>query len=507
MSPYPVTTHSRRAPRAERPAVLCIGGNDPAGLAGIQMDCRSCESMGVHATTAVTANTVQDNNGLYALHPVPAPVLAAQIDAALSLRPAVIKIGLLGSRQQIDMLAQKLPGTGLPVVLDTVLATTSDGQVLDDDARSALLERLVPLATVLTPNLPEAAALLGRPVNLAEGAGRAAAALRERGADWVVVKGGHGHSGIVADACAGPGHAFSLEQARVDSAHLRGTGCAFASLIAAGMALGHDARDALVIARMALQGGIDAATAVNGERGCPRPREFPTSHWPRYRGPDLALPHGPFPACVGADQPATLGLYPIVDRATWLERLLPLGVTTVQLRIKDLAGEALAAEVGHAVSVARRHNARLFINDHWRLAIDLRAYGVHLGQEDLATADLEAIRAAGLRLGISNHCHWEVARALAVRPSYIATGPVFATTTKAMPWVPHGIEGLQYWTRAIADYPLVAIAGINNANIDDIAATGVSGIALITAITGSADPEGATRELLTRIVEGQAHAQ
>jgi hydroxymethylpyrimidine kinase/phosphomethylpyrimidine kinase/thiamine-phosphate diphosphorylase len=486
--------------------VLCIGGNDPAGLAGLQMDCRSCESLGVHAATAVTANTVQDNNGLYALHPVPAPALAAQIDAALSLRPAVVKIGLLGSRQQIDMLAQKLPATGLPVVLDTVLATTSAGEVLDDDGRKALLDQLVPLATVLTPNLPEAAALLGRSVESADGAG-AAAALRDRGAEWVVVKGGHGHSGIVADACAGPGHAFNLEQARVNSDHLRGTGCAFASLIAAGMALGHDTRDALVIARMALQAGIVAATAVNGERGCPRPSGFPADHWPRYSGADLALPREPFAPCVGGDQPATLGLYPIVDRAAWLERLLPLGVTTVQLRIKDLHGAALAAEVEHAVSVARRHNARLFINDHWRLAIDQRAYGVHLGQEDLATADLEAIRAAGLRLGISNHCHWEVARALAVRPSYIATGPVFATTTKAMPWVPHGIEGLRYWTRAIGGYPLVAIAGINDANIGDIAATGVSGIALITAITDAADPEDVTRQLLARIVEEQPGAQ
>lgn len=484
--------------------MLCIGGNDPAGLAGIQMDCRSCESLGVHAATAITATTVQDNNGLYALHPVPAPVLEAQIDAALSLRPAVIKIGLLGSRQQIDMLAQKLPATGLPVVLDTVLATTSAGEVLDDDARKALLDQLVPLATVLTPNLPEAAALLGRSVESGDGAGAAAAALRERGADWVVVKGGHGDSGIVADTCAGPGHAFSLEQPRVNSDHLRGTGCAFAALIAAAMALGHDTRDALVIARMALQEGICAATAVNGERGCPRPGGFPADHWPLYRGPDLALPRAPFAACVGAGHPATLGLYPIVDRAAWLDRLLPQGVTTIQLRIKDLEGAQLAAEVNDAVAIARRHNARLFINDHWRLAIDAGAYGVHLGQEDLAAADLDAIRAAGLRLGISNHCHWEVARALAVRPSYIATGPVFATTTKAMPWVPHGIEGLRYWTRAIGDYPLVAIAGINDSNIGDIAATGVSGVALITAITEAANPEAMTRQLLAQMAQGVA---
>jgi len=500
---HPITTHSRPAPGAERPAVLCIGGNDPAGLAGLQMDCRSCEAMGVHAATAVTANTVQNNDGLYALNPVPVDVLEQQIDAALTLRPAVIKIGLLGSREQIDMLAQKLPATELPVVLDTVLATTSAGEVLDDSARQALLQQLLPVSTVVTPNLPESDTLL-RAAGVADVVS-AAQALRQLGADWVVIKGGHGDSGVASDYCQGPGHNFALEQDRVHTQHLRGTGCAFAALLAATMALGFEVRDALVIARMALQQGIESAVAVNGQRGCPRPTEFPSACWPRYQGENIETRNAPFPPCTGGDQPDTLGLYPVVERAAWLQRLLPLGVTTIQLRVKDLAGEALAAEIEQAVSTARAYNARLFINDYWQLAIDKGAYGVHLGQEDLATADLEAIHAAGLRLGISNHCHYEVTRALAIRPSYIATGPVFATTTKDMPWVPHGLHGLEYWTRCLTDYPLVAIAGIKRDNIGDIAATGVSGIAMITAITEADDPEATTTELIERIAARRAN--
>ncbi|MGB1141673.1 MAG: thiamine phosphate synthase, partial [Halioglobus sp.] len=184
-----------------------------------------------------------------------------------------------------------------------------------------------------------------------------------------------------------------------------------------------------------------------------------------------------------------------------------LGVTTIQLRVKDLTGDTLAAEIEQAVAIARRYSARLFINDYWQLAIEKGAYGVHLGQEDLASADLPAIHAAGLRLGISNHCHYEMVRALAVRPSYIAAGPVFATTTKDMPWIPHGIDGLAYWLRAIREFPLVAIAGINALNIDDIAATGVSGIALITAITQAPDPDAITTQLLAKLQKHQNHVQ
>ena len=112
-----------------------------------------------------------------------------------------------------------------------------------------------------------------------------------------------------------------------------------------------------------------------------------------------------------------LGLYPIVDRAEWLNRLLPLGVTTLQLLIKDLTGQHLSDEIAKAVHFAKEYHCRLFINDHWQLAIEHNAYGVHLGQEDIKTADLDAIHQAGLRLGISSHCYYEVARANTLNPS------------------------------------------------------------------------------------------
>lgn len=136
--------------------------------------------------------------------------------------------------------------------------------------------------------------------------------------------------------------------------------------------------------------------------------------------------------------PFRLGLYPVVDSVAWIERLLEAGVRTIQLRIKDKRDEEVEADVIAAIALGRRYNARLFINDYWRLAIKHRAYGVHLGQEDLETTDLKAIQAAGLRLGVSTHNDMEIDVALAAKPSYIALGHVFPTQTKQMPSAPQG---------------------------------------------------------------------
>jgi hydroxymethylpyrimidine kinase/phosphomethylpyrimidine kinase/thiamine-phosphate diphosphorylase len=199
--------------------------------------------------------------------------------------------------------------------------------------------------------------------------------------------------------------------------------------------------------------------------------------------------------------PTPLGLYPIVDSVLWLKRLLPLGITTIQLRIKN--NPNVEHEIQQSVLLAQQYNTRLFINDYWELAIQHGAYGVHLGQEDLNDADLERIQHAGLRLGVSTHCQEEVTRAETIEPSYIAIGPVFHTTSKMMPFAPQGIEQLKHWQRVL-DYPLVAIGGISQKNIDDVLKTNVDGIALISAITQADDPEKSARELLATVNQYQS---
>ncbi|MHA0917618.1 thiamine phosphate synthase [Kosakonia cowanii] len=194
--------------------------------------------------------------------------------------------------------------------------------------------------------------------------------------------------------------------------------------------------------------------------------------------------------------PFRLGLYPVVDSVEWIARLLDAGVRTLQLRIKDKRDEEVEADVMAAIALARRYNARLFINDYWRLAIKHQAYGVHLGQEDLAATDLTAIRQAGLRLGLSTHDDMEIDVALAARPSYIALGHVFPTQTKQMPSAPQGLATLTRHVARLGDYPTVAIGGISLARAPDVLATGVGSIAVVSAITQADEWQQATRQLL-----------
>lgn len=194
--------------------------------------------------------------------------------------------------------------------------------------------------------------------------------------------------------------------------------------------------------------------------------------------------------------PLRLGLYPVVDSVEWIERLLASGVRTIQLRIKDKRDEDVEADVAAAIALGKRVNARLFINDYWRLAIKHRAYGVHLGQEDLETTDLNAIREAGLRLGVSTHDDMEIDVALAARPSYIALGHVFPTQTKQMPSAPQGLAQLAEHVTRLRDYPTVAIGGISLARAPAVLNTGVGSIAVVSAITQAEDWSLATRQLL-----------
>lgn len=191
-----------------------------------------------------------------------------------------------------------------------------------------------------------------------------------------------------------------------------------------------------------------------------------------------------------------LGLYPVVDSVMWIERLLEAGVRTLQLRIKDKQDHEVEADVVAAIALGKRYAARLFINDYWQLAIKHDAYGVHLGQEDLETTDLSAIRNAGLRLGVSTHDDMEIDIALAARPSYIALGHVFPTQTKQMPSAPQGLTQLARHVARLQDYPTVAIGGISLARAPQVLATGVGSIAVVSAITQAIDWHHATQQLI-----------
>ena len=197
-----------------------------------------------------------------------------------------------------------------------------------------------------------------------------------------------------------------------------------------------------------------------------------------------------FPAC-----PQHLGLYAVLPDASWVARMAQAGVPTVQLRFKSDDLSAIRREVRSAVQAVQGTPSLLFINDHWQIAIEEGAYGVHLGQEDMEVAQLDSIRAAGLRLGLSTHGYAEMLRADAVSPSYMALGAVFPTTLKRMQTAPQGIGRLFAYARLMQHLPLVAIGGIDEARIPRVMQSGVGSIAVVRAITGAAEPEQAAHKL------------
>jgi len=188
--------------------------------------------------------------------------------------------------------------------------------------------------------------------------------------------------------------------------------------------------------------------------------------------------------------------YPVVDSIAWLKRLTALGVGTVQLRAKDLDHAAATTLFREALAVTNGTQTKLVVNDYWRVAIELKAQHLHLGQEDLADADVAAIRKAGLTLGLSTHDDQELDNALRAKPDYVALGPIFPTTLKSMRFAPQGIPKISVWKKRVGDLPLVAIGGIKFEQSAEIFAAGADSIAVVSDVTQNADPDARVHQWL-----------
>src|SRR5246127_1707989 len=188
--------------------------------------------------------------------------------------------------------------------------------------------------------------------------------------------------------------------------------------------------------------------------------------------------------------------YPVVDSIAWVARLTKLGVGTIQLRAKNLNAADALAIVKEALAMTEGTPTKLVVNDYWRAAIEARAAHLHLGQEDLADADLKAIRDARLTLGVSTHDDEELAIALHAKPDYVALGPIFFTTLKSMRFAPQGIPKITEWKKRVGNVPLVAIGGIKLEHAAEIFAAGADSIAVVSDVTQNADPDAHVRAWL-----------
>jgi hydroxymethylpyrimidine/phosphomethylpyrimidine kinase len=250
------------------PAALTIAGSDPGGGAGIQADLKTFAAHGVFGLSAVTALTVQNTMGVREVWPIPARLVGAQIDAVVEdFGPAATKIGMLATAEGVEAAASAIGRHGLHnVVLDTVLLSTSGASLLARDGVDRLRETLLPLATVVTANVPEAAALTGVAISSVADMRRAAAALRALGARAVIVKGGH-LDGPPIDVLDDGTAVIELTGERVESSNTHGTGCTFASAIAARLASGDSLEAAARSAKAYVTRAIRQAPGLGRGRG------------------------------------------------------------------------------------------------------------------------------------------------------------------------------------------------------------------------------------------------
>lgn len=503
------------------PVIWSIAGTDSGGGAGLSADQRAADAFGVHLCPVVAAVTAQSTTAVTRIDALAPDLLDAQLAVlAEDLPPAAIKTGLLGSAANarvvarwVDRLRTRAP---LAFVIDPVLRASSGAGFVDEALMRAYREELLPRATVITPNQHEAVRLLGPDGDTDVPA--MASSLRSQGVQAVVVTGGDAATPALSHDWIDTPHARGwLTLPRVDTPHHHGTGCTFATSLAAALALGFVAADAAVLAKMATTHALRHARAVGRGAGpVVAGAGFATepSLLPRLSSGTLA-PTG-WPVRERGRDP---GVYAIVDSAERVEAVLRATPTvdTIQLRMKRPAGlddGAWAAQLHAAIARGQRAadaaGVTLVINDHWQTALQAGARALHLGQEDLlalTTADHAALQAArenGVQLGLSSHSLWELCRAAGMQPDLIACGPVWPTTTKDMPWRPQGLDNLAWWAHT-APAPVVGIGGIlEPAQLQAAAAAGAAGGCVVRGLGD--DPSQTLPAWRAAWVEGRSAA-
>ncbi|KVX03250.1 bifunctional hydroxymethylpyrimidine kinase/phosphomethylpyrimidine kinase [Shewanella frigidimarina] len=518
------------------PIVWTIAGSDSGGGAGIQADLLTMQNLSCHGCSVITTLTAQNSISVSLVETVSESMLLAQFSSLLvDLPPVAIKIGLLVSQAQVDILADCLAQMRATqkmvpfVVLDPVMVASSGANFnsIDLDFSS-----LIGLIDLITPNQHELKHLCSQYALAQDCAdvGNKVAQQQQMICDakllsdifqcHVLAKGGDAQwqqqlaidvyvSKSVKGASLAHSHAvFMLSSQRIATTNHHGSGCTLSSAIACFIAHNFVIHDAIVLAKAYVNKGLTLGVSLGQGPGV-----LARTGWPDDLGmmPSIKLvssEHLVDDSCEQAPLNGfkvlhqSLGIYPVLDDLRILKNVLQAGCKTAQYRAKLAANTderqrlTLEANIIEAINLGREYHAQLFINDHWQLAIKHGAFGVHLGQEDMVTADLTAIAATGMALGLSSHSYFEALLAHQCSPSYIALGHIFATTTKQMPSAPQGLSKLKRYASLFArHYPTVAIGGIDLSNLELIADTGVGDAAVVRAVATAEEPAKAYRAL------------
>lgn len=472
------------------PTLLTITATDSSAGAGTLADIKVAHDLGVHCQAVVVAVTAQSSAAAIAVQPQPLQIIQSQYHAAVGEQePKVIRLGWLPlSHDFLSWLVDALDKTNATVLWDPVVKA-SQGGALNQDWQSppilALVKKLLARVDCLTPNHQEAQRLhhwlYGEECTDEQ---RLAERLQRLGRFHLLLTGIKQQAGVADYFSFNP--ANPLGQHELPGASLmpqfyfiqptlsnqkHGTGCHLIAQLACRLSLGVSWYDALTQAVAASKRYLLNHPSVTEQSAI--------QYWPKVMPATQ-------PLATKAFRPLTkpLGLYGLVDNIEHLKRLLALGIDSLQWRVKQPQTH-YSADTQTAIELCHKANVPLFINDDWELAIQLGADGVHLGQEDLNSANLYAIQQAGLRLGVSTHTDWEIARARALKPSYIALGPIFKPLSKTLKYSPLGVDLLAQYVRRYPEHTFTCIGGITQKNASSVWNTGVQSIAVVTDLANN----------------------
>ncbi|GMH40121.1 hypothetical protein BSKO_08025 [Bryopsis sp. KO-2023] len=487
------------------PKVLIVAGSDSGGGAGIQADLKTCLATGSFGTTAITALTSQNTHGVHSVHTTPSQELENQMEAVLSdIGTDVVKTGMLPNPEAVDVVAKMVKKFKVKnVVVDPVMVSTSGDALAKSEVAEALKKQLIPLATVLTPNIPEASALLGgRKIDSLSDMEAAARDLHALGPKFVLLKGGHlvqhvGNLKRVIDVLFDGSNIMTLQSPVVKTGNAHGTGCTLASAIASELAQGKLVVGAIYAAREYLLKALSASTSLQIGTGVQRPfnHGYKTTDW--SKGGNVEVQRSSSKHVGDA-----LKVYAVTDPdcnarmgrslAEAVREAIDGGATMVQIREKTASTREFTEAVRGVMKIAGNSGVPIIVNDRVDVALAENADGVHVGQEDMMGLDVRRLIGPDKILGVSVKTVEQAIQAEKDGADYVGAGAVYPTTTKDSGVI--GLGVLREICQAVK-IPVVSIGGINSGNAGETIDAGCAGVAVVSFVFGSESPKSAAGEV------------
>lgn len=466
---------------------LTIAGSDCSGGAGIQADIKTMSALGVYAASAVTAITAQNTRGVQDVSAVPPFVVKEQIQSVLSdIHPLVIKIGMVNDCATIHSIVEAIADYKcLAVVVDPVMVATSGDVLMQKDALNAFCKDLLPLATIITPNIPEAETLAGIKIKNHEDVRAAAQRIAKYGCRHILIKGGHqvgdNKTDYLFDFSSSKNYESVFAEKTVETMNTHGTGCTLSSAIAAYIARGMQMTDAVRCAKYFVSKALEAGkdVRIGGGHG-------PVNHF-----------FAPEPLLINRnDKMRNIQFIThATDKYSYTEGAklaLEGGCRWIQLRMKDAEVEEIIKVAEEIQPLCRQYKSRFIIDDHVELVKRIGADGVHLGKQDMPIAEARRILGDGFIIGGTANTFDDILKLYSDGADYIGCGPFRFTKTKKNLSPILGLLGymdiMTKMRKHGINIPVVAIGGIRYEDIQPLMKTGIYGIAVSGSILNADNP-------------------